>query len=101
MNVIMNPERAKDFSDMESKLDRRDATAQKYEVKFDKHDKSDKIRQAAIIYGMAPNAMVESRLAGRRDLGPCEKISGKGGGKSSSVWRLFGRGAQCNDKRQR
>ena len=73
LTVIMNPERVKDFSDMMSKLDHWDALIRDNEMKFDKNDISDKMRQAALC-AMAREAVVESRLAGRRDLDDYAKI---------------------------
>ena len=42
-------------------------------MKFEKDDISDKIRQAAL-FAMAPEAVVENRLAGRRDLDNYAKV---------------------------
>ena len=39
--MIMNPDRAKDLSDMMNKLDRWDALIRDYDMKFDKDDISD------------------------------------------------------------
>ena len=72
LTMIMNPDRAKDLSDMINKLDRWDALIRDYEMKFEK-DISDKMRQAAL-FAMAPEAVVENRLAGRRDLDNCAKV---------------------------
>ena len=69
----MNPDRAKDLSDMMNKLDRWDTLTRDYEMKFDKDDISDKIRQAAL-FAVAPEAGVENRLAGRRDLDSYAKV---------------------------
>ena len=66
VTVIMNPYRAKDLCDMMNKLDRWDALVRDYEMKFEKDDISDKMRQAAL-FAMAPEAGVETRLAGRRE----------------------------------
>ena len=61
----MNPDRAKDLNDMMNKLDRsRD---------YEEDDISDKMRQAAL-FAMAPEAVVENRLAGRRDLDNYAKV---------------------------
>ena len=70
--MIMNPERAKDL-DMMHKLDRWDALARDNEKKFEKDDISDKMRQAAL-FAKAPEAVVENRLAGRRDLDNHAKV---------------------------
>ena len=48
LTMIMNLNRAKDLSDMMSKLDRWDATIRGYEMKFEKDDISDKMRQVAL-----------------------------------------------------
>ena len=50
--MIMNPDRAKDLSDMVNKLDRW-APMRDFETKFEKDDFSDKMRQAAL-FAMAP-----------------------------------------------
>ena len=63
----MNPDRANDESDMMSKPDRWDAPIRDYEMKFEMLDISDKMRQAAF-FAMNPEAVVENRFAGRRDL---------------------------------
>ena len=49
------------------KLGRWDALIRDYELKFGKNDVSDKMRRAALS-AVAPEAVVENRLAGRRDL---------------------------------
>ena len=67
LTMIMNPDRAKDLNDMMNKLDWWDALIRDYEMKFEKDDISDKMRQAAL-FAVAPEAVVENRLAGRRDL---------------------------------
>ena len=67
LTMIMNPDRAKDLRDMMNKLDRWDALIRGFEMKFEKDDITDKMRQAAL-FAMAPEAVVENRLAGRRDL---------------------------------
>ena len=66
LTMIMNPDRAKDLTDMKNKLDRWDALIRDHEMKFEKDDISDKMRQAAL-FAMAPEAVVENRLAGRRE----------------------------------
>ena len=73
LTMIMNPDRAKDLGDMMNKLDRWDALIRDYEMKFEKDDISDKMRQAAL-FAMAPEAVVENRLAGRRDLDNYAKV---------------------------
>ena len=55
LTPIMNPDRAKDLSDMMNKLDRWDALIRDYEMKFEKDDISDRMRQAAL-FAMAPEA---------------------------------------------
>ena len=42
-------------------------------MKFEKHDISDKMRQPAL-FAMAPEAVVENRLAGRRDMDSYAKV---------------------------
>ena len=42
-------------------------------MKFEKEDISVEMRQAALV-DMAPEAVVENRLAGRRDLDNCAKV---------------------------
>ena len=55
LTMIMNPDRAKDLNDMMNKLDRWDALIRDYDMKFEKDDISDKMRQAAIVcYGSLP-----------------------------------------------
>ena len=71
--LILNPDRAKDFSDMTNKLDRWDALIRHNEMNFEKDDISDKMRQAAL-FAIAPEAVVENRLAGRRDLDNYAKV---------------------------
>ena len=61
LTMIMNPDRAKDFSDMMNKLGRWGVLVRDYEMKFDKDDISDK-------------TVVENRLAGRRDLDNYAKV---------------------------
>ena len=73
LTMIMNPDRAKDFSDMMNKLDRWDALTRDNEMKFEKDDISDKMRQVSL-FAMAPEAVVEKRLAGRRDLDNYAKV---------------------------
>ena len=73
LTMIMNPDRAKDLNDMMNKLDRWDTLIRDYEMKFEKDDISDKMRQAAL-FAMAPEAVVENRLAGRRDLDSYAKV---------------------------
>ena len=68
-----DPDRAKDLIDMMNKLDRWDALIRDYEMKFEKDDISDKMRQAAL-FAMALEAVVENRLAGRRDLDNYAKV---------------------------
>ena len=48
-------------------LHRWDAVIRNHEMKFEKDDISDKMRQVAL-FAVAPKAVVENRLAGRRDL---------------------------------
>ena len=64
LTMIMNPHNLDDIMNM---LDRWDALIRDCEMKFDKDDISDKMRQAAL-FAMASEAVVENRLAGRRDL---------------------------------
>ena len=71
--MIINPHRAKAHSDMMNKLDRWDALIRDDEMKFETDDISDKTRQAAL-FAIAPEAVVENRLAGRRDLDNCGKV---------------------------
>ena len=73
LTMIMNRNRAKDLNDMMNKHDHWDALIRDYEMKFEKDDISDKIRQAAL-FAMAPEAVVENRLAGRRDLDNYAKV---------------------------
>ena len=73
LTMNMNPDRAKDLSDMMHKLDRWDALIGDFEMKFEKDDITDKMRQAAL-FAVAPEAVVENRLAGRRDLDICAKV---------------------------
>ena len=73
LTMIMNPDRAKDLNDMMNKLDLWGALIRDYEMKFEKDDISDKMRQAAL-FAMAPEAVVENRLAGRRDLDNYAKV---------------------------
>ena len=73
LTMIMNPDRAKDLTDMMNKIDRWDALIRDFEMKFEKDDISDKMRQAAL-FAMAPEAVVENRLAGRRDLDSYAKV---------------------------
>ena len=73
LTMIVNPERAKDLSDMMSKLDRQGGVIRDYEMKLDKNGISDKMHQAAL-FAMAPEAVVENKLAGRRDLDDCAKV---------------------------
>ena len=44
VTMIVNPDRAKNFSDMMNKLDRWDALVRDYEMKFDEDNNSDKMR---------------------------------------------------------
>ena len=73
LTMNMNPDRAKDLNDMMNKLDRWDAVIRDTEMKFEKDDISDKMRQAAL-FAMAPEVVVEHRLAGRRDLDNDAKV---------------------------
>ena len=73
LTVIMNPDRAKDLRDMMNMLDRWDALNRYYEMKFEKDDISDKLRHAAL-FAMALEAVVENRLAGRKDLDNYAKV---------------------------
>ena len=73
LTMMMNPDRAKDLSNMMNKLDWWDALIRDYELKFEKDDIFDKMRQAAL-FAMAPEAVVENRLAGRRDLDNYAKV---------------------------
>ena len=73
LTMIMNPDRVKDFNDMTNKLDRWDALVRDCQMKFEKDDNSDHMRQAAL-FAMAPEAVVENRLAGRRDLDNYAKV---------------------------
>ena len=66
----MNPYRAKDLTDM-IKLDRWDALIRDNELEMD--GISDKMRQATL-FSMAPVAVVENRLAGRRDFDNYAKV---------------------------
>ena len=67
LTVVMNPDSATGLSDMMNKLDRWDALIGDYEMKFEKDDSCDNVRQAALL-ATAREAVVENRLAGRRDL---------------------------------
>ena len=73
LTMVMNLDRAKDLGDMMNKLDRWDALIRGREMKFEKDDISDKMRQAAL-FAMAPEAVVENMLAGRRDLDDKAKV---------------------------
>ena len=73
LTMIVNPDRAKDLTDMMTKLDRWDALLLDDEMKFEKDDISDTMRQAAL-FAVSPEAVVENRLAGRRDLDNCAKV---------------------------
>ena len=53
---------------MMNKLDRWDAPIRGYEMKFEKDDISDKMRQAAL-FAMAPEAVVESGVGWKKRLG--------------------------------
>ena len=72
LTMIMNPDRANDLSDMMNKLDRWDALIRDHEMEFERDDISDKMRQA--LFAMAPEAVVENRLSGRRDLDNYAKV---------------------------
>ena len=50
-----------------------DALIRDYEMKFEKDDISDKMLQA-VLFAMAPEAVVEDRLAGRGDLDNYAKV---------------------------
>ena len=63
LTMVMNTDRAKDVIHMMNKLDRWDALIRDYEMKFEKDDISDKMRQAAL-FALAPEAKVENWLAG-------------------------------------
>ena len=65
LTMIMNPDRAKDLGDMMNKLDRWDAPIRDYEMKFEKDDISDKMRQAAL-FAMAPEAVAENTLTAKK-----------------------------------
>ena len=67
LTMIVDPDRAKDLSDMMNKLDRWDAQIRDYEMKFEMCDICDKMRLATL-FTVAREAVVENRLAGRRDL---------------------------------
>ena len=58
---------------MMNKLDRWDAVIRDNEMKFEKDDISDKMRNEAL-FVVAPEAVVENRLAGRRDLDNYAKV---------------------------
>ena len=73
LTMIMNPDRAKDLNDLMDKLDRWDALNRDYDMKFEKDDISDKMRQAAL-FAMPPEAVVENRLAGTIDLDNYAKV---------------------------
>ena len=73
LTMVMKPVRAKDLNDMMSNLVCWDALIRDCEMKLNKHDISDKMRQAAL-FAMLPEAEVEHRLAGRRDLDDCAKV---------------------------
>ena len=53
LTMIMNPDSANDLSDVMNKLDRWDARISDCEMKFEKDDISDKMRQAAL-FAVAP-----------------------------------------------
>ena len=59
--MIMHTGRSKDLIDTGTR---------DYQIKFDRDDIPDKVRQAAV----APEAVVGHRLAGRRDLDTCEMV---------------------------
>ena len=67
LTMIINPDRAKDLTDMMKKLDRSDALIRDFEMKFEEDYIYYKMRQAAL-YTVALEAVAENRLAGRRDL---------------------------------
>ena len=66
LTMIMNPDTVTDLNDMMNKIDRWDALIRDFEMKFEKDDISDKMRQAAL-YAMAPEAI-------RRDLDNYAKV---------------------------
>ena len=65
LTMIMGPRRAKDLNDMMNKLGGWDAQIRDCEMKFEKEDISDVMRQAAL-FTMAPEAVVQNRLAGKK-----------------------------------
>ena len=60
LTMIMSPDRAKDLNDIMNKPDRWDALVRDCDMKFEKDDISDKMRQAAL-FAIAPEAVVENR----------------------------------------
>ena len=64
LTMIMHTERSKDLID---------TGMWDYQMKFDKDDIPDKVRQAAV-HAMVPEAVVGHGLAGRRDLDTCEML---------------------------
>ena len=66
-SVTTKPETSRALIDVTTKRDRWDALVRDYEMKFDRDDTSDKVRQAAV-YAMVPEAVVENRLAEIRTL---------------------------------
>ena len=65
LTMIMNPDRAKDLTDMMNKRDGWDALIRDFEMKFENDDFSDKMREAAL-FAVAPESAVENRVAGRK-----------------------------------
>ena len=59
LTMIMNPDRAKDLGDMMIKLDRWDALIRDCEMKTEKDDISDKMRQAAL-FSSSPSSCLSS-----------------------------------------
>ena len=68
LTMIKNPERVKDLKEMTNKLDRWDATVRVYEMKFDKDDVPNTVRQAAM-YAVAPEALEETQVGWRERIG--------------------------------
>ena len=63
----------KDLVDMMNELDHWDALIRDYEMKLDKDDIFDKMRQA-VLFSMAAEVVVENKVAGSGDLDNCAKV---------------------------
>ena len=73
LTMILNPNRAANVDDLQSKLDAWDEHVRNYETKFNKADLTDAVRRTAM-RAIAPEKVVEQRIIGVKGLNTYDKL---------------------------